>query len=59
LNEPFGIAFWHDYVYVGNTDAVTRYRYKPGQMKAEGPAEKDRRPAGQRLPRTLDAKYPI
>jgi len=40
LNEPFGIAFWHDFVYVGNTDAVTRYRYKPGQMKAEGPAEK-------------------
>jgi len=40
LNEPFGIAFWHDYVYVGNTDAITRYHYKPGQMKADGPAEK-------------------
>jgi glucose/arabinose dehydrogenase len=40
LNEPFGIAFWHDYVYIGNTDAVTRYHYKSGQMKAEGAAEK-------------------
>ncbi len=40
LNEPFGIAFWHDYVYIGNTDAITRYHYKPGQMKADGPAEK-------------------
>src|SRR2546425_8882333 len=40
LNEPFGIAFWHDYVYIGNTDAITRYHYKPGQLKADGPAEK-------------------
>jgi len=40
LNQPFGLAFWRDYVYVGNTDAITRYHYKPGQMKAEGPAEK-------------------
>ncbi len=40
LNEPFGIAFWHDYVYIGNTDAITRYAYKPGQLKADGPAEK-------------------
>jgi len=40
LKQPFGIAFWHDYVYIGNTDAITRYHYKPGQTKAEGPAEK-------------------
>ena len=40
LNEPFGIAFWHDYIYIGNTDAITRYAYKPGQMKADGAAEK-------------------
>ena len=40
LKQPFGIAFWHDYVYIGNTDAVIRYTYKPGQMKAEGPPEK-------------------
>jgi glucose/arabinose dehydrogenase len=40
LKQPFGIAFWKDFVYVGNTDAVTRYHYKPGQMKADGPPEK-------------------
>jgi glucose/arabinose dehydrogenase len=40
LKQPFGIAFWRDYVYVGNTNAVTRYKYKSGQTKAEGPAEK-------------------
>ena len=40
LKQPFGIAFWHEYVYVGNTDAVTRYRYQAGQLKAAGAAEK-------------------
>jgi glucose/arabinose dehydrogenase len=40
LKQPFGIAFWHDYVYIGNTDAVTRYHYKADQLKADGPAEK-------------------
>jgi glucose/arabinose dehydrogenase len=40
LNQPFGIAFWQDYVYVGNTNEITRYRYKPGQTKADGPPEK-------------------
>lgn len=40
LKQPFGMAFWKDFVYVGNTDAVTRYQYKPGQMKASGPPEK-------------------
>ena len=40
LKQPFGIAFWHEYVYIGNTDAVTRYRYQAGQLKAEGAAEK-------------------
>ncbi|HKE58160.1 MAG TPA: sorbosone dehydrogenase family protein [Pyrinomonadaceae bacterium] len=40
LKQPFGIAFWHDYVYIGNTDAVIRYAYKPGQLKAEGAPEK-------------------
>lgn len=39
LKQPFGIAFWRDYVYIGNTDAIIRYPYKPGQMKALAPAE--------------------
>ncbi len=29
-----------DYLYVANTNSVVRFRYKPGQTKAEGPAEK-------------------
>lgn len=38
--QPFGIAFWQNYIYIGNTDAVVRYTYKPGQLKAEGEAQK-------------------
>ena len=38
--QPYGIAFWRDYVYIGNTNAVVRFRYKPGQTKAEGQPEK-------------------
>jgi len=40
LSRPFGMAFWKEYLYVGNTDAVVRFKYKPGQTKAEGEAEK-------------------
>ena len=40
LTQPFGMAFWRDYFYVANTDSVVRFRYKPGQTKAEGAAEK-------------------
>src|ERR1044071_125597 len=40
LNLPFGMAFWRDYFYVANTNAIVRFRYKPGQTKAEGEAEK-------------------
>src|ERR1044072_7300403 len=40
LTSPFGIAFWHDYVYVGMTDAVVRFAYKPGQTEAQGSPEK-------------------
>ena len=40
LTRPFGMAFWRDYFYVGNTDAVVRFKYKPGQTKAEGAPEK-------------------
>jgi glucose/arabinose dehydrogenase len=38
--QPFGIAFWKDYIYIGNTDAVVRYSYTPGQLKATGEPEK-------------------
>ncbi|HEX8250759.1 MAG TPA: sorbosone dehydrogenase family protein [Pyrinomonadaceae bacterium] len=40
LAQPFGMAFHQDWFYVANTDAVVRFRYKPGQTKAEGNAEK-------------------
>ena len=40
MKQPFGIAFWKDYVYIGNTDAVVRYKYTEGQTKATGVAEK-------------------
>jgi glucose/arabinose dehydrogenase len=31
LNAPFGLAFHAGYLYVGDTDAVVRFRYDPGQ----------------------------
>jgi glucose/arabinose dehydrogenase len=45
LNRPFGIAFYPPgdsptHVYVGNTDAVVRFPYKSGDLKAGGAAEK-------------------
>jgi glucose/arabinose dehydrogenase len=40
LMQPFGMAFWRDYLYVGNTNAVVRFKYAPGQTKAAGPPEK-------------------
>jgi glucose/arabinose dehydrogenase len=40
LSRPFGMAFWRDYLYVGDTDAVIRFKYKPGQTEAEGQPEK-------------------
>jgi glucose/arabinose dehydrogenase len=40
LNLPFGIAFHQDWLYVAGTDAVLRFKYKTGQIKADGPGEK-------------------
>jgi glucose/arabinose dehydrogenase len=40
LLQPFGMAFWRDYLYVANTNAVVRFRYRSGQTKAEGRPEK-------------------
>jgi glucose/arabinose dehydrogenase len=44
LSRPFGINFYPpgpepQWVYVGNTDAVVRFPYRNGDMKARGPAE--------------------
>ena len=40
LNRPFGIAFHEDYVYVGNTNAVVRFKYDAKTSKRTGEAEK-------------------
>lgn len=36
LNEPFGLAFRGNHLYVGTENAVVRFDYKPGQTKASG-----------------------
>jgi glucose/arabinose dehydrogenase len=44
LSAPFGIAFYPpgpdpQYVYIGDADAVLRFPYRNGDLKARGPAE--------------------
>ena len=44
LSRPFGIAFYPpgpdpQWIYVGDTDAVVRFPYQNGDLKARGPAE--------------------
>jgi glucose/arabinose dehydrogenase len=47
LNQPFGIAFAHDMLYVGTTNAVLRYPYRPGDLKiAAAPGKIADLPAG-------------
>jgi glucose/arabinose dehydrogenase len=40
LNIPFGMAFTKEFFFVGNTDAVLRFPYTPGQDKITGQGEK-------------------
>jgi glucose/arabinose dehydrogenase len=45
LKQPYGIAFYPpgpnpQYIYIGNTNAVVRYAYKNGDLKASGSPEK-------------------
>jgi len=55
LSRPFGIAFHDDYVYVGNTGAVVRFKYDPKTSKRTGDAEKilDLPPGGGHFTRTV------
>ena len=44
LDQPFGIAFYPagpnpEWVYVGNTNAVVRFPYRNGDLKASGPPQ--------------------
>ncbi|MGN6184369.1 MAG: PQQ-dependent sugar dehydrogenase [Thermoanaerobaculia bacterium] len=36
LDEPFGLAFRGNQLYVGNQDAIVRFEYKSGQTRASG-----------------------
>jgi glucose/arabinose dehydrogenase len=38
LSGPFGLAFWKDYLYVGETTSIKRYKYDAKAMTA-GPGE--------------------
>ena len=45
LNQPYGIAFYPpgpdpQWVYIGNTDAVVRFAYRNGDLKASGLAQR-------------------
>jgi glucose/arabinose dehydrogenase len=40
MYNPFGLAFHRDYLYVGNTDALVRFKYKTGQTAADGDYER-------------------
>ena len=38
LDRPYGLAFWKDYVYVGETTSIKRYKYD-AKAKTAGPGE--------------------
>ena len=40
LAAPFGLAFQGEYLYVANTGSLVRYKYTPGDLKAQGQPEK-------------------
>jgi glucose/arabinose dehydrogenase len=37
LNAPYGLALAGNYLYVANQDALVRFAYQPGQIRAAGP----------------------
>jgi glucose/arabinose dehydrogenase len=55
LHQPFGIAFYPSgpnpqWVYIGDTDAIVRFPYHNGDLKASGPAQQIAElPGGGRL----------
>ncbi len=54
LRYPFGIVFHDEYVYIGNTNEILRYRYDPKTSKRTGEAEHILDvPAGGHSTRTL------
>ena len=62
LNLPYGINFYPpgpepQYVYVGTTDAVVRFPFRNGDMKARGPAERLATLPGRRNHWTRDIAF--
>ncbi len=52
LKQPYGIAFYPpgdnpQWMYVGDTDAVVRFPYQNGDLKASGPTQHIVRPAAR------------
>src|SRR5947209_6568063 len=39
LDRPYGLAFWKDYLYVGETTSVKRYKYDAKKMTVEAGEE--------------------
>lgn len=39
LHRPFGLAFWKDYLYVGEANAIRRYKYDRKSMAVSTPGE--------------------
>lgn len=39
LSQPFGLAFYKNWLYVANTNSIVRFTYKTGQTAAEGEPE--------------------
>lgn len=38
LNQPYGIAFWKNWIYIANTDRVVRFPFTVGATQADGSA---------------------
>jgi glucose/arabinose dehydrogenase len=39
LDRPYGLALWKEYLYVGETTSVKRYKYDPKSMTASKPGQ--------------------
>lgn len=48
LNKPHGLAFWGGYLYVAETDGVSRYAYDPSTQTATGEEKLFSLPSGGR-----------
>jgi len=40
IQNPMGMAFQKNFLYIANTDSIVRYRYTPGDLEAQGEPQK-------------------